>query len=787
MSRDYRTLTEVWDRKEFKLAVLVVEASGLSVGGQEAVSPFVRVSVGKSTHVTKTVKASSDPVFKDFVFHTVNSIQTCLGLTFEVWSATKLGKDRFLGMASLEVLRLLPETCYDFWLTLQARPEERRRSSLSVISLRSSHSEVVSGKLRVRVLLSSMSGSRPRVGPLVQNYAYDYDHVNFKTGDVLAFSGVGMLPTLTKLLSNSEVSSLGIVLFLPNLYTQRLEPYVAEVTPNSDGMIDAFLERPKRAVCVFRLFERLHQFHGGNIRVYPLKNEVKLEMVEKMMSWIWQVHTKGGLPLDLVGPQVQFIKKELGFKLERPEIQAELSELSSSLFVVRCLSLCGQLSSDALSQIGGLPAFVLQLSCFAEPIPLRTWIPDPKSILSTQPYPALLQTVAGSPRTDGSSAPMSPSLTGGSLRRGTNGSLQQQATAASAAAVSLSANSSAASSPSMSRPPTRKPSGASTPPAKPAILSRQISTLSFNPSSNVLPEEADVLTVDVDSLINDLRAVELETRATHEDSLVDEEKEEEEDERSPSSSPPKSWGGSFGRRSSTPRSAGEAASAAAIPEEHEEPVFDELPDLSDLNVDNLDLGLLGPPPTVTLAVPVVPALDPQAEIVLNLVNYLPGMELVRFSDGLISIDDASSLIRYKHEVLGGLFWNFSDLTTCIKTLGINDKLLESFRKPPFPADVLSLLAPQVARGVRCEPLFDGACYSHLIDAVTSARSFVCLSIPELHAGALSSALALAAGRGVQVRVILGTQQDADASQVGKTCLFIRLSVSLSPFLSLKIE
>jgi hypothetical protein len=82
------------------------------------------------------------------------------------------------------VLRLSRETCYDFWLTLQPRPEERRRSSLSVMSLRTSSVESVVGKIRVRAMLSSMSASRPRAGPLVQNYSFDYDHLNFKTGDV---------------------------------------------------------------------------------------------------------------------------------------------------------------------------------------------------------------------------------------------------------------------------------------------------------------------------------------------------------------------------------------------------------------------------------------------------------------------------------------------------------------------------------------------------------------------------------------------------------------------------
>jgi hypothetical protein len=48
-----------------------------------------------------------------------------------------------------------------------------------------------------------------------------------------------------------------------------------------------------------------------------------------------QVHRKGGLPLDLAGGQVQFLKKELAYRLDKPEIRMELSELSSPLFVHR--------------------------------------------------------------------------------------------------------------------------------------------------------------------------------------------------------------------------------------------------------------------------------------------------------------------------------------------------------------------------------------------------------------------------------------------------------------------
>ncbi len=741
--KEYRNLLELWNRKEWKLTLLVVEAGGLTVGPTEAPSAFVKVYIGRSSSAlsTKIVRQTSEPVFREFFFHTVNDVQLCQTVLFEVYSA-RIGKDRFLGQASIDVFRLQPEGLHDFWLSLVPKPDNGRRSSISMLSLRASaSSECVAGRLRVRALLSCLSGSRPRAGPLVQSYDYDYETAGFKTGDVLVFSGVGMLPTLTKLLSNSEYSALGVVVILPNLYTQRSELYIAEVTPNHDGMIDAFMERPKKAVCIFRLHERLHQFHGGNIKLYPLKSEVRLEAAEKMMAWVWQVHSKGGLPLDLAGGQVQFIKKELGFKLERPEIQAELSELSSSLFVLRCLTLCEQAADDTPAQLGGLPSFVLQLPCFGEPRQVRTWLPQNATALSQQPYPlgAQQQQQQQSPRLDASGSPRSPSLHTTTLKK----AVSPHMVAAAAAAATVVADEPL---------PMRLP-----PP-----MQRQASSLMFRPSQEVLPEESDCLTIDVASLINDLRAVSLDNAPEAQrnnngsDNSNDEEEEHDEEDRRPesdSSSSPKSWG--VGRQPVTPAAVHVAPGSPIVRERLvEEPIFEE-PTLSDLNVENLDMRLLEPPPT-TLVLE-IPTLDPHSDTILNLVNYLPGMELVRFSEGVLSIDDASALIRYKHENLGGLFWSFADLQVAVMSLGLSMRLLEAFTKPPFPPKLLSLLAPQVATRVRCEPLFDGsAIFAHMMDVVSAAQSYVHLSLPELSHLGLIAALSLAGSRGVQVRVLVCT-------------------------------
>ena len=92
---------------------------------------------------------------------------------------------------SIELAKLFPEALYDFWLTLSPRNEGQRRASVSILSLRP-QAELVTGKLHVRCLLSTLPGSRPRLlhgGPTALSYDFSYDGAPFKTGDVIAFSG----------------------------------------------------------------------------------------------------------------------------------------------------------------------------------------------------------------------------------------------------------------------------------------------------------------------------------------------------------------------------------------------------------------------------------------------------------------------------------------------------------------------------------------------------------------------------------------------------------------------
>lgn len=72
---------------------------------------------------------------------------------------------------------------------------------------------------------------------LDQTYAQKFCYKNFlsemKSGDLIAYSGTGIISTTTKLKNDCEYSHLGLVVKLPNKWTQERELYVLEVGRNN--------------------------------------------------------------------------------------------------------------------------------------------------------------------------------------------------------------------------------------------------------------------------------------------------------------------------------------------------------------------------------------------------------------------------------------------------------------------------------------------------------------------------------------------------------------------------
>lgn len=118
-----------------------------------------------------------------------------------------------------------------------------------------------------------------------------------KTGDLIAFDSVGFLHTLIKVTSNSPYSHLGIVVRLPNKYTKKEELYLVELTNNLEGFLDAKKEVASDGVCIFRLFERIHQFNCTRAWYFSLKQPLTKEEEEKFREHLLKCHS-GSIPLD---------------------------------------------------------------------------------------------------------------------------------------------------------------------------------------------------------------------------------------------------------------------------------------------------------------------------------------------------------------------------------------------------------------------------------------------------------------------------------------------------------
>ncbi len=99
---------------------------------------------------------------------------------------------------------------------------------------------------------------------------------------------IGTTHSIVKSLSGSKYSRVGMVVELPNKYTQKKKLYILEVSRNIENFLDAFdvrfkilllllltivriKDKPICGVNLFRMHERLHAFYGTDIWWCPLK------------------------------------------------------------------------------------------------------------------------------------------------------------------------------------------------------------------------------------------------------------------------------------------------------------------------------------------------------------------------------------------------------------------------------------------------------------------------------------------------------------------------------------
>jgi hypothetical protein len=138
------------------------------------------------------------PKWEDLIF--AGDLDSADILTIEVYSGSV-----FLGQASIASLQELEpqDEVIDKWIDLTPRPKKK---------------DIVSGKIHVRVIYSTTPESRSlmknREAKDIHFHAF-YRHL-FKTGDLITYNAVGILSSITKLVTNAPFSQVGLILNLPN-------------------------------------------------------------------------------------------------------------------------------------------------------------------------------------------------------------------------------------------------------------------------------------------------------------------------------------------------------------------------------------------------------------------------------------------------------------------------------------------------------------------------------------------------------------------------------------------
>lgn len=92
--------------------------------------------------------------------------------------------------------------------------------------------------------------------------------------DLIAFSGIGLLPALTMMFSDAPISGVGILVKIKNKWTKIPELYIAEYYRNSEKFIDAINGTDDAGLKLFRLVERLYQVNASSIFWCPLKTVI---------------------------------------------------------------------------------------------------------------------------------------------------------------------------------------------------------------------------------------------------------------------------------------------------------------------------------------------------------------------------------------------------------------------------------------------------------------------------------------------------------------------------------
>lgn len=303
-----------------------------------------------------------------------------------VYEKKGLRSDRFCGKCSLGSVSQLFNAQRDVVHTMPLQLQIWGSSS-------SKRSKGVNpnARITVRLLLSEAAETRPMGQSASALFDFPYKSssgVNFdnvKTGDLIAFSGHGVLPAAVQVLSNKPYSSVGMAVRLQNKYTFLEDVYVLEFTRNIDSLLDSYRDVPLSLTLV-RLKDRLHQFHGTSIFHVPLGTPLYPEEQQHLIELVCDLHNTQAHPSRdtssaTIGSVLSFLGSSIFFN---PKTSAQVAELYSPIILVRLLHqatcvrpqqerppLFSDLEKDTIIRVGS-PGRLVTSSCFLAPIPLRT-------------------------------------------------------------------------------------------------------------------------------------------------------------------------------------------------------------------------------------------------------------------------------------------------------------------------------------------------------------------------------------------------------------------------------
>jgi len=354
----------VWDRSSSSLNVLVyvLGAEGIEATRSDGTSTtYCKVTIGKSSFKTKVVKKTRMPSFKEFFFFDIPREENN-ALSVELWDVKK----GFLGHYLLsKLITMEREVVHDLRLRLGPKESTSSKKAFSA-----------KGELLVRVYISDNTERRPKLISERQKNRFFFDCYKdmFRTGDLILFSGFGVIDSAVKLFENSNFSRIGMIVKLTNPYTERVECYLLEVTRNTDRFLDVFKEKPNRGICIFRLEERLHHYHGHSISWASMKGKVSAKNLTRLKRFVMNHHRETNEQnIDkYFTPSHNIIHSWLQNTFKIGRHPAEVLELFSCHFFRKALAMTGL--CEEISRVDELMIRKFQdFACFSSdpPKPLR--------------------------------------------------------------------------------------------------------------------------------------------------------------------------------------------------------------------------------------------------------------------------------------------------------------------------------------------------------------------------------------------------------------------------------